>query len=172
MVSFEFLAIVLSVLGLAASITYYAIILNNANKTQRMQLETRQTQMFMQIYNQFQSSDLRKARRIIMTHQWQDLDSFSGLFDPQIPENLENYDALSTIISFYEGIGALVKEGFLDIRWVALLMAGATLSLWEKIAPTANDIREQINQPRWASEWEYLYDQLVKYIKEHPELAT
>jgi hypothetical protein len=47
MASFEFLAIIISVLGLAASITYYATILNNANKTQQQQLETRQAQLYL-----------------------------------------------------------------------------------------------------------------------------
>ena len=57
MASFEFLAIIVSVLGLAASITYYAIILNNANKTQQQQLETRQTQLFMSINKDMTSKE-------------------------------------------------------------------------------------------------------------------
>ena len=40
MVSLEVLALVLTGLGLTASIVYYANILLNANKTQKLQLET------------------------------------------------------------------------------------------------------------------------------------
>ncbi len=38
MASFEFLAVIVSLLGLSASITYYASILRNANKTRRTQM--------------------------------------------------------------------------------------------------------------------------------------
>jgi len=42
MASFEFIALILTGLGLTASIVYYANVLSNANKTQQLQLETRQ----------------------------------------------------------------------------------------------------------------------------------
>jgi hypothetical protein len=61
MVSFEFLAIILSVLGLSASIIYYASILRNANKTQQLQLETRQAQMFMQLYDRFNQKEHQRT---------------------------------------------------------------------------------------------------------------
>jgi len=32
-------------------------------------------------------------------------------------------------------------------------------------------MRKLIEQPQWASEWEHLYNELMKYMKEHPELA-
>ena len=58
MASFEFLAVILTGLGLTASIVYYTTILRNANKTRELQLkaqehatETRQAQLFMQFYN-------------------------------------------------------------------------------------------------------------------------
>jgi hypothetical protein len=45
MASFEFLAIILTGLGLTASIVYNAINLRNANKTQKQALETRKAQL-------------------------------------------------------------------------------------------------------------------------------
>jgi hypothetical protein len=53
MASFEFLAVVLSVLGLSASITYYAMVLSNANKT-------RKAQLFMSIYNMTLDEEINK----------------------------------------------------------------------------------------------------------------
>jgi hypothetical protein len=32
--------------------------------------------------------------------------------------------------------------------------------------------RRELNLPRWYSETEYLYNELMKYIEEHPELKT
>ena len=68
MASFEFLAIILTGLGLIVSILYYSSILNNANKTRELQLktqeqaeETRQTQLFMKIYERFESKEFLQS---------------------------------------------------------------------------------------------------------------
>ncbi len=90
------LAFVLTGIGLAASIVYYANILNNANKTRELQLkaqeqalETRQAQMFIQIYNQYSSNELKQALRILKTLKWNSFEEFANLFDPENPETIE-----------------------------------------------------------------------------------
>ena len=172
MVQIENLPLVLTGLGLTVSILYYTMILRNANKTQQNQLETRQVQMFMHIFNYSQTPGYIKASRVFGLMQFENFEEALQLVDPTNPETVENNEALSTIITFYEGLGALVKEGFLDIRWVALLMAGTTRHNWEKIEPVIEEIRKGMNYPRFASEMEYLYKELMKYMEKHPELAT
>ena len=77
MASFEFLAIIISVLGLAASIVYYANILNNANQTQKMQLETRQAQLFIQICNQtLNNPAFMKGYYVIMDSNWENFNEY------------------------------------------------------------------------------------------------
>ena len=80
MASLEFLAIILTGLGLTVSILYYTTVLSNANKTRLLQLkaqelavETRQTQMFMQIYNQYTSPELKKALKTFRNLKWGNL---------------------------------------------------------------------------------------------------
>jgi hypothetical protein len=43
---------------------------------------------------------------------------------------------------------------------------------WEKLAVIIEQWREARNYPRLASETEYLYDELIQYMQEHPELKT
>jgi len=50
MASLELIALVLTGLSITASIVYYASVLSNANRTQKLQLETRRTQIFMQLH--------------------------------------------------------------------------------------------------------------------------
>ena len=76
------------------------------------------------------------------------------------------------LATFYEGLGVLVKEGYIDIRLVALLMTGRIRVFWEKFEPIIDELREFHNYPRWMSETEYLYNELMKYLDEHPELKT
>jgi len=73
---------------------------------------------------------------------------------------------------YWEGLGVLVKEGFLPIRLVALLLTGGTRSFWEKLKPIKDEARVDMGYVRWMSETEYLYDELLRYLDKHPELST
>lgn len=139
-------------------------------------LETRQAQLFMNVYNQsFANAEFVENYREVMTSQ-QDIFSEVTLrlfdYSDRSPENPELVKALSYIVSFYEGLGVFVKEGLIDIRLVALTMTNMTRSLWERLAPIVKKARIQTAFPRLLSEFEYLYDELMNYIEEHPELKN
>lgn len=73
----EYLPLVLTGIGLSVSIIYYASILKNANKTQRMQLETRQVQLFMTINETRGSPEFQKLfYRITFMDDWKDIDDY------------------------------------------------------------------------------------------------
>jgi hypothetical protein len=85
----------------------------------------------------------------------------------------EDFQEAFTIIGMYwEGIGVLVKEKFLDIRLVALMLCRNTRFFWEKLKPFVDEARVNMGYERWMSETEYLYNELLKYLDEHPELST
>jgi len=99
-------------------------------------------------------------------------DEYQTLFDFTNPETRDNRLAMTLLIGFYEGLGVLVRENLLDIRMVALLMTGPTKEFWEKLKPIIEEARERTNYPRMCSETEYLYEELMKYISEHPEIEV
>jgi len=138
-----------------------------ANTTQRQQLETRQAQMFMGIYNQLVNKEFMKAYWKIMDSQWKNYDEYRELFrDPEFQS------AAYLLGAYFEGLGVLVREGLLDIRWIALLICGMTRTYWEKIETHIVEMRKAIGQRRLGSETEYLYNELMKYLEKHPELKT
>jgi CRISPR/Cas system-associated endonuclease Cas1 len=163
--------------GILVGIVYYITSMRNTQKTRELSLktqehtlETRQSQLFMNIYNQsFTNPQFFEAHHRVRNLHWEDLDEYLVLFDYMNPETRDNRLAMSVLIGFYEGVGVLVKENLLDIRMVALLMTGPVKEFWEKIAPVIEDEREHSNYPRYVSETEYLYNELMKYISEHPE---
>jgi len=55
---------------------------------------------------------------------------------------------------------------------VALLMSGMTRSYMEKILPFYDEAVKAMGFSRWLSESKFLYDELLRYHGEHPELAT
>lgn len=162
MVTFEQILYIIPILALAASIIYYALTIRNQNKT-------RQAQLILNIYNRM-DADWLEAFQIVMradfTNYQEYHDKYSYDANPEY-KRIEN-----TISTFFEGLGTIVREGLLDIRFIASMQGGTTRRYWEKMAPIVKEGRVVGGYPRWLSETEYLYDELMKYMKEHSELAT
>jgi hypothetical protein len=165
-----------AIFGVIAGFTYYVITVRNAQRTRELTLlaqenalETRQAQMFMQIYNvSHNDPSFLEAMSRCLRMQINSYDEFM-----KIRENDEDRLAIGRIGMFLEGLGVLVREGYVDIKLVALLMTGTTRLLWEQLyGEWVEEGRERMNYRRFRSEAQYLYDELMKYVKEHPELAT
>jgi hypothetical protein len=166
--SLQAVSYIMGSLGVFVAAVYYISTLRNNQRTQQLQLDTRQAQLFMQIYSQSHNDpSFLDALRKVMSLQWSTFEEYRNLL-----KHDENARATQRVGSFYEGLGVLVKENFVDIRLVALLMTIMTRTWWEKYKPIIEEGRRQTGYPRWLSESEYLYNELMKYIKEHPELAT
>jgi hypothetical protein len=158
-----------AIFGVIAGFTYYVLTVRNNQENQRQQLETRQAQLYMQIYNVSHNdpSYLEAQRRCFEL----EINSYEDYL--KIQENEDDRKALARVGMFYEGLGVLVKEGYVSIRLVALLMTGTTRMLWERLYRSwVEEGREKMNYRRFRSEAEYLYNELMKYVEEHPELKT
>jgi len=160
MVDYGTLSIVLTGLGVIVAIMYYTLTLRNS-------IRTRQAQLFMQIYDKFASpvyidamGRLNASREQLKTVD----DYYEWASDP------ENWRTRVILGTFYEGVGVLVKENLIEIRIVAELMTGPIIQFWGIFGPIVDGIRLRENHPRALSETEYLYDELMKYIKQHPEI--
>ena len=155
-------------LGVFVAAIYYVSTLRNNQRTQQLQLDTRQAQLFMQIYSQSHNDpSFLEAWRKTMSLKWSTYEEFRDLLKDE-----DKARAMQRVASFYEGLGVLVKANFIDIRLVALLMTIMTRTWWEKYKPIIEEARKQMGFPRYLSESEYLYNELVKYLEKHPELKT
>ena len=176
MASFEFLAIILTGLGLTASITYYASVLRNQNKT-------RQAQLFIQICNQtLNNPAFMKGYYNIMEHEWNDFDEYLEFLGDS---GSENWNDVFLVGGILESIGVLVEEELIHISLIASLMARVVIEYGEKVVPMLHDRAQLWRQTRMTqgktlldmragAQWkaEYLYKELMKYMKAHPEQAT
>jgi len=163
MISIEVIALVLTGLGLAASIIYYANILNNANKTRELQLksqelatETRQAQLFMNIYNHWNTPDFWKNYWNVMDREWIDYDDYQSKYGRET--DLEGNARSATLFAFYEGLGVLVKRGLIDPHFVDDLLGGTIVNYWEKMGDIFREMRIRVDYPQVGTQIEYLYD--------------
>ena len=137
-------------------------------KRNQQTLETRQAQMFMNIYEKTTTKEFNTAWVKWLVTPWKTFEDYKNLMN----SDQEFAEANSSLGSFYEGLGVLVREGLIDIRYVALLICGVTRAWFEKYLPILVDGRRITGMTRWMSESEYLYHELIRYLGEHPELDT
>jgi hypothetical protein len=146
--------------GLLVGIFYYIMTLRNQSKARR-------TQLYLQLLNKFSQSDMIEAQMKFLDFKWSTAEDFTEEW-----RNLEGRKTVATLANWYEGLGVLVKENLLDIGVVALLLTGLVIPFWNKFIPIIDETRELYGSPRFLSENEYLYNELMKYISEHPEIKT
>jgi len=107
------------------------------------------------------------AWRTFMNMEWNTYEEYM-----QIQNDPELGRSLWVLGMFYEPLGVLVKEELVPMRLVAQTITGMTRMYWEKLVPIIEEGRRAMSLPRWYSETEYLYNELMRYLEEHPELKT
>ena len=112
-------------------------------QTRETELETRQAQLFMQLYNYYKSAEYKTlANKIGFQGDWSNFDEFLWKYGPY--KHPEINATFSSVISFYSGLGVLIKRGLIDSTLVDDLMVGSIMGLWEKMEPFCIDARERL----------------------------
>ena len=168
MASLEFLAIILTGLGLTASIIYYASILRNANKTQQMQLETRKAQLFMNIFQNINSEESHKTWADLMSEQFDGYNDWVTKYDHSL--NAESFSKRTHIWYTYNCIGFLLQDGIIDIELANNVVGVFVILQWMKYGDLIKELREKQGLPRYYVGFEYLVDELMKYYEEYPDM--
>ncbi|TFH22541.1 hypothetical protein E4G67_04245 [Candidatus Bathyarchaeota archaeon] len=169
-VTYQMVLSTIQTAGILVGIAYYIMTLNYTRKNQEMQLETRQTQLFMYLYDKWSSEDFQKKITELQLTNWDDYEDWNSKYGPSA--DLDTYSRMTSLGSFYEGLGVLVKNGQVKPELVDELMSHSLISAWEKIAPIIIHQRKKFNYPNMGEWMEYLYNQIKPiYDKQHPELA-
>ena len=172
MASFEFLAVILTGIGLTVSILYYTTVLQNANKTRELQLraqeqalESRNTQFFIQLYH------LQTKEGLELVWSEKTWDTFEEWWEQSGPtKNPEAFSKWFMTMLNYEMYGDLVKNGFLDINILDDLMSGGVLLTWDRFEPIIVGLRERYGYPHLQEHQEYLVNEIRKIVeRQHPD---
>ena len=159
-VTFQTLFQFLQTVGILVGVYYYISTIRSNQKNQQMQLETRQAQLFMHIFNRFQEVEFRKNFNEIMTREWKDYDDWDRKYGRYTNPTAQAIS--SSIALFFEGLGVLLKRGLLDIDIVGELMSTPVRRYWEKTNPIIIEMRDRSNREGALSSAEYLYDEMMK----------
>jgi len=159
----ETLAFILTGLGLATSIVYYANVLRNANTTRR-------TQMYMQLFLTVSSEEFMKRSIELLRWEFKDYDDFYEKYfdDPSLSAKWVSQTW------WLDGLGFLMSEGLLDPEMVYNFGGGgyAQINHWLKWEPIIHEMRIRRENPEFLKWFEYLITQMKTLRTEKGLTAT
>ena len=142
-----------------------------AERHRQTDIETRQARLFMQIYDHYNDREFAKMlAESQWLWEWDDDDDGWEKYGPET--NIDAYSTWASVFNYFKGVGVLVKRKQIDIGVVNDLMSSFLVPLWKKWEPMIKIHRERYNLPTAWEGAEYLYNECMKYIEEHPELKT
>ena len=135
--------------------------LRNTRKNQQLQLETRQDQLFMNLYKAWRSPDFHKQWHTIRRLEWRDYDDFSQRYGEK-ENDIEVILSYTSVMTFFDGIRVLVKNGLVDMNTVYDLLSTTVLWTWEQYEPIMRGDRENFQRPQMWDDFEFLYNEVKK----------
>ena len=151
----EYLPLVLTGIGLTASIIYYTNILNNANKAREREFIN---QRILMLNDEFYF----KWRKLLLS-DWSTYHEYLNAPD-------DERDISSHMSMLLNNIGILHKKNMISSDLVFnIYLPNFVIWTWEKLAPITYGTRESMNNPDHFSGFEYLYN---VYKKRYPDLVS
>ena len=150
----------IAAISLVIGVIYHINNLNNTRKNQQLQLETRQAQLFMQMYQDMNSPEHYLRLNELLHMKWEDFDDYYRKYGSE--NNPEAYALRASMWYRLNGVGLLVKAGLIDVDRVYDLMSETILRHWKKWGDIIIRIREQFNIPGYMEGFEFISNELVK----------
>jgi hypothetical protein len=112
MVDYVLILQAVQTVGILVGIFYYIMTLRNQNKT-------RQAQIYVQLYNKFSDPDFLERYYVAMSFKPKDTDEYVKTLESRFDNDIRKYAELVSVGTTLEGMGVLVKRGFIDPQYVA-----------------------------------------------------
>jgi len=163
MIDAQTVSVVFAGLSIGVAAIYYALNI-------RHQRETRQAQLFMQVFDRLNQKETRKQiGDFIYVWEWKDFDDFWDKYGPE--RNIEAWASFNSFSMYYEGLGVMIKRGLIEPTIVDDIMSGEIIRVWEKFEPVVREWRKRQNWPQLLEWNEYLYNEIKDLVEhQHPEL--
>jgi hypothetical protein len=140
-----------------------------AEKNDQQMLETRQAELFANIYNRWTARDF--SRTYVNYRYHYDIREHSINEDGSLKHPstypLDIHTDWQMLAAYFEGIGVLVQEGLLGVDLVEKLFSGRIIAIWERLFPEGavdqdqiQEARELIKDPGMHDHFEYLYHEM------------
>lgn len=158
------ISIALAGIGIFIAAINSIISTRKADQQRQTEIETRQAELFMNVYNRWNTKELQAAyglSRFDIVPKIKDYEDWRQHYSVRGgPQNLETWLNLQLLVTYFEGLGMLVKKGLIDIDMVDDLFAGRIKWYWESGRVLWQGARAGLGDPQLYDSVEYLYNAL------------
>ena len=146
--------------GLTVSIAaiYYTLTLRYTRRNQELQLEARNLQLFMQLYQQMSTPGAFQTIMEIMFYEWDDVDDFVRKYGER--NNLEAYGKYMSVMRRYNTIGLLLRDNHIDAELIWDYIGTTVITTWDKYGEVIKEMRVRLNLPNLLEWFEFLVDEM------------
>ena len=170
-VTYQMVLSTLQTVGLLVGIYYYIMVLRNQQKNQEISLrnqeltlETRQAQLFMQLYQRTINEESNRRWINQMQYRW---DSYEDYDEKYGPNSEDKQTILHTTWQQFNGVGLLLRQGLIDCETAYGLSGGwRAVLIWMKWKDIIVEMRERYFNPDYMDGLEYLGVEMMKYREE------
>jgi len=169
-ITYQMVLSTLQTIALIVGIAYYLFIMRNSQRNQQHQLETRQAQLYMTLFNTINNQNIWRHWNEIREYQFTDYDDFMDKYGPV--NNPEAYDKYVKVLWLFTEMGVLVQEGYITVEHVGNLMEYTPIRAWRKFGPIIEKERGKRYSIGGYGTFEYLAKIMMQRImSEDPILA-
>ena len=164
MVSIETASIIVAATGVVLA-AINQIISNRRAEQQR------QTQLFMDLYNRWNTKEVsQQYGRIRFQYHIENYDDYIHLigYEDERLDNVEAFSDFHNLAQFFEGIGVLVRRQLIDIDLVEDLLSRRVIWWWEMYQHICTGAREDTGDSEMYENMVYLY----KIMKQRQHATT
>jgi hypothetical protein len=168
MVDAQTVSIIFAGLSIGVAAIYYALTLRNTRKNQELQLETRQAQLFMEVYKEFSSPSFLLRFQDIRNNIVRDIDKYREEFGDLQRTDPERYAGWISLGTWFEGLGTLLKHGLIDPNMVYDMMGGVVFRYWNARRIVIEEMQKI--DPHYGEYIAYLQGEMARIAKiKNPE---
>jgi len=168
-----------AIFGVIAGFSYYVLTVRNAQRTRELTLkaqehatETRETQIFMQLYQNLNNEDIYKKWAELVNQEKIEFNEYVEKYDSSV--NPSHFAMRSIIWYSYNTIGELVRQGKIELDLVDRIQVGVMATvMWDKWEHIIKETRIRETAPDLWSGFEYLCDEIksLRSEKGFPEFT-
>jgi hypothetical protein len=126
-----------------------------AEEARRRELETRQAQLFMGVYQTWATKDSQRQLEKVLAFNFKDYEDWVRKYGP-VGDNPEDHSSWDFVMTYMDGLGSLVKRDLIDPRFVAELMGLPVIFVFQKFRSVI--LGQRIRSPLLYGNFEMLYN--------------
>jgi hypothetical protein len=150
LVDLQTVSIAVASASVVSGVIYYALIIRNQTKM-------RQTDLIMKLYSTFDNREFQEAWTRILTTEIKDFNEYTKKY---------GWTDASYTLLFFEEVGILFMMKLIDANLVIRLLGDPICITWEKVKPLVEGFREYFHNPGIFWQFEYLYNEMKKRLKQ------